>query len=282
MISSRMEAEARAVAKRDHASLGTVAISADDGTTLEGWQMKPEHENGNAALLLHGISDNRAAMLGSADFLIRNGYFVLLPDARAQGNSGGAIATYGIKESGDIHDWFQWIVRSQSPHCIYAIGESMGAAQLLESLDLEPGFCAVVAESPFANFREASFIRMGQELGVGEWAGRILLRPAVEIGLQYARWKYDVNLSEVQPDRAVARSRTPVLLIHGLLDHNLPSRNSEMILARSQGHNPNVVLWEPPDAGHCGASLAEPQEFERRILAWFADHGATTAWQARH
>lgn len=242
--------------------------------------MNPERENGDAVILLHGVSDNRAGMLGPADFLLRSGYFVLSPDSRAHGSSGGAIATYGIRESGDIREWFRWIVRTHSVRCIYAIGESMGASQLLESLDKEPGFCAVVAESPFANFREASFVRLGQELGIGEWAGRTLLRPAVEVGLLYARWKYDVDLSQDQPDRAAARSRVPVLLIHGMLDRNLPSRNSEMILALNHGRNPNLALWEPRDAGHCGAATAEPQQYERRILAWFANHGPTPALQA--
>lgn len=280
-VSPQMEAEARALADRDHATLETVAISADDGVTLRAWRMNPEHRNGNAVILFHGVSDNRAGMLGPADFLLRSGYFVLLPDARAHGSSGGPIATYGVTESGDIRDWFQWIVSAKAPRCVYAIGESMGAAQLLDSLNVEPGFCAVVAESPFANFREASFIRLGQQLGVGDWAGRTLLRPAVETALLYVRWRYHVDLSQDQPDRAVARSRVPVLLIHGMLDRNLPPRNSEMILARNHGRNPNVVLWEPRDADHCGAATAEPREYQRRVLEWFGNHGPTQALQAR-
>lgn len=280
VISSQMEAEARALAIRDHAILESVAISAEDGVALRAWRMSPQHGNGDAIILFHGVSDNRAGMLGPADFLLRSGYFVLLPDARAHGSSGGAIATYGVTESGDIRDWFQWVVRTRSPRCIYAIGESMGAAQLLDSLSVEPGFCAVVAESPFANFREASFIRLGQQLGVGDWAGRTLLRPSVETALLYVRWKYDVDLSQDQPDRAVGRSRVPVLLIHGMMDNNLPPRNSEMILARNHGRNPNVMLWEPRDADHCGAATAEPGEYQRRILNWFANHGPTQALQA--
>ena len=32
----------------------------------------------------------------------------------------------------------------------------MGGAELLRSLDAEGGFCAAIAESPFATFREAA------------------------------------------------------------------------------------------------------------------------------
>lgn len=280
-FSFQMEAVAQALAERDHSILKEVSVSGDDGALLKAWEIRPEPWNGDAVLLLHGQSDNRAGMLGPADLLLRHRFSVLLPDARAHGSSGGTIATYGIEESSDIRDWFRWIERTEAPHCVDALGDSMGAAQLLESLNREPGFCAVVAESPFANFREASFDRIGQQLGLGEWAGRILLRPAIETGLVYTRWKYGVDLSGDEPDRAVANSRVPVLLIHGLKDNNLPARHSEMILARNHGRNPNVSLWEPVLAGHCGAANAEPLEFEQRVIGWFEDHRLHPPPQAR-
>jgi len=278
-VSLRMEAVAHALAGRDDSVLKQISIVADDGIRLNGWQIQPERWNGDAVLLLHGQSDNRAGMLGPAELLLHHGYSVLLPDARAHGSNGGMIATYGIKESNDIRDWFGWIERAEAPRCVDALGDSMGAAQLLQSLTQESAFCAVVAESPFANFREAAFDRIGQQLGLGEWAGRILMRPAIEIGLVYARWKYGVDLSRDEPDRAVANSRVPVLLIHGLRDNNLPSRHSELILAMSRGRNPNVSLWEPVNAGHCGAADAEPQQYAQRVIGWFEEHSRLSSPQ---
>jgi pimeloyl-ACP methyl ester carboxylesterase len=146
----------------------------------------------------------------------------------------------------------------------------MGAAQLLQSLRTTPGFCAVVAESTFANFREASYDRLGEKLDAGAWAGRSVLLPAVEAGLLYARWKYGVDFEQASPERAVAASKVPVLLIHGKKDTNLPPRHSEEIQVLS----PAVVLWEPANAGHCGAAGVEPGEFERRVIGWFASHNA--------
>jgi uncharacterized protein len=265
-------AAAGAIAVEEKATLRDVTVAAADGVQLKAWQIAPSQWNGDAVLLLHGLSDNRAGMLGPAEMLLRQGYEVLLPDARAHGASSGAIATYGVIERNDIRDWFEWMQQNERPHCTDAVGDSMGAAELLESLSVEPGFCAVVAESPFANFREASYIRMGQQLGTGPWAGRTILRPAVEFGLLYSRWKYGVNFGRARPDEAVAGSRVPVLLIHGLQDTNLPPYNSEVILRSSEGRNPNVVLWEPPDAGHCGASNAEPAEYERKVMGWFESH----------
>ena len=272
LLGPKAEALAHAIASRNHAEFAEVSITADDGTTLRGWSIRPLHGNGDAVILLHGHTDNRAGMLGNADLLLRHGYSVLLADARAHGASDGDLATYGVKESGDVRRWFDWIKNSESPHCIDGLGESMGAAQLLQSLRTTPGFCAVVAESAFANFREASYDRLGEKLESGAWAGRTLLRPAVEAGLLYSRWKYGVDLERASPETAVAASSVPVLLIHGKKDTNLPPRNSEMILAYNGTHNPAVQLWEPAEARHCGAAGAEPAEFERRVISWFESH----------
>ena len=276
------EALAQAIAARKDAVLAEVSVTASDGTTLRGWSIRPTHGNGDAVILLHGVADNRMGMIGYADLLLRHGYAVLLPDARAHGESGGELATYGVKEAGDVRRWYDWVEQTEQPRCIDGLGNSMGAAQLLESLPAAPGFCAVVVESPFANFREASYDRLAERLGAGAWLGRTLLRPAVETGFLYARWKYGVDLEQASPENAVAASSVPVLLIHGLKDTNLPSRHSEMILARNSSRKPAVVLWEPAQAKHTGAVAAEPQEYERRLIGWFQSHDTVEVVSDRH
>jgi len=271
-LGERAVALAYAVAVGNHAKLAEVNITAEDGATLRAWSLQPLHANGDAVILLHGHTDNRAGMLGNADLLLRHGYAVLLPDARAHGTSGGDLATYGVKEAGDVRRWFDWLRKTESPRCIDGLGDSMGAGQLLRSLDEAPGFCAVVAESSFSSFREVSYDRLGEKLNSGTWLGRTLLRPAVEAGFVYARWKYGVDLEVASPEKAVAASPVPVLLIHGKKDTNIPPRHSERILAASLSRKPAVVLWEPAEAGHCGASGAEPEEYERRVVGWFESH----------
>ena len=147
----------------------------------------------------------------------------------------------------------------------------MGGAELLRSLDTERGFCAVIAESPFATFREAAYDRLGQQFGSGSRLGRTVLRPAWFAGVLYARARYGVDLEKDDPARAVAASTVPVMLIHGLADKNLPVRHSQMIKAAS----PRVALWEPEGADHCGASTAEPVEYETRVVEWFRNHDLT-------
>ena len=267
-----LSALARTIAVRHHAELADAQVNARDGVLLRGWFIRPAASNGNAVILLHGMGDNRTGMLGNAELLLDRGNAVLLPDARDHGTSGGELATYGVTEAGDVRRWFDWIEQTVKPRCIYGLGESMGAAQLLRSLHETRGFCAVVAESSFASFREAGYDRLGQRFNAGPWVGQTLMRPAIEGGLLYARWKYGIDFDRYSPEKAVAGSKVPVLLIHGLKDTNLPPRHSEIIQSRNPQRKPPVVLWEPAEAGHCGAASAEPAEFERRVVGWFESH----------
>ena len=144
----------------------------------------------------------------------------------------------------------------------------MGAAQLLQSLNGDPIFCAVAAESSFSDLREIGFDRVGQYFHTGDWLGRTLLRPIIEFAFLYARWKYGFDLNQVSPLVAVSKTKTPVLLIHGQIDSNIPLRHSRQIKDAA----PAVVLWEVPAADHCGAISVAPEEFQSRVLNWFASH----------
>ena len=123
-----------------HVELQDVTITAADGAALKGWFVHPRDYNGNAVILLHGITDNREGVAGYGHLLLQHGYAVLLPDARRHGESGGELATYGVKESDDVHRWATWIYEHDPPQCIYGFGESYGAALMLQSLVVENPF----------------------------------------------------------------------------------------------------------------------------------------------
>jgi uncharacterized protein len=248
-----------------NADLEDISITTPDNVTLRAWIIHPQTPNDDDVLLLHGLADNRIGMTGYAQLLLAHGFTVLLPDARAHGTSGGPLAAYGLLERNDIHQWIDFLEAQDHPHCIYALGESMGAAQLLQSLDTHPRLCAVAAESSFANFREIAYDRMGQPFHLGPWVGRTLLRPLVEVAFLRARLKYHLNMEEISPEDSAAATNIPVLLIHGQIDSNIPLRHSQQIHVRA----PATDLWEVPNADHCGAVSTSPEEFDHRLLAWF-------------
>jgi uncharacterized protein len=207
---------------------------------------------------------------GFGELFLEHGYSILLPDSRNHGESGGNIATYGVLEAADIAEWTRWL-KQRNSSCVYGFGESMGAALVLQSLREDAGFCAVIAESPFSDFRNAAYDRISDRSNVPRWLTQFSGALPVEIGMVYARLKYGVDLSKASPEDAIARSTTPVLLIHGFDDRNLLPANSVRIL---QARRANTSTWFVPKAAHCGAWATTGEEFNRKVVGYFAEHAA--------
>jgi len=255
--------------RRHQAALQEVSITASDSVVLKGWYIRPRHFNGDAVLLSHGITDNREGVAGYGKLFLEHGYAVLLPDSRAHGESGGEFATYGLKEADDLHRWVSWIYTHDSPRCVYGFGESYGAALILQSLAVEPRYCAVVVEDAFSTARAMSYERISGPLHVGDWFGKTLGRPIIMAANSYAQLRYGIDLLKPSPLAALTHSAVPVLLIHGTADQAISPRHSEILAHAAPDH---VQLWLVPHAWHTGAWSAAHDEFESRVLGWFSSH----------
>jgi dipeptidyl aminopeptidase/acylaminoacyl peptidase len=243
-----------------------VHIASSDGVVLCAWFLMPKARNGSSVVMLHGVGDTRKSGLPLARVFLEHGYSVLMPDSRGHGESGGNIVTYGLREVDDLRRWVDFLSATEHSTRIYGLGESLGAAVLLQALPIEHRFRAVVAECPYANFEDIARDRIAQRLPVPASVGRLVAWPAVSVGFRYARLKYDLDFSKVSPEDAVRHATTLIVLIHGLEDRDTSPAHSRAIAAR----NPRIVLWLVPRAWHTGAFGTAPREFTRRVLEWFS------------
>jgi pimeloyl-ACP methyl ester carboxylesterase len=272
-------------------------VKAPDGAMLHGWLVRPPNPNGNWVLLFHGVADNRMGVISQSEFLLRAGYSVVMMDARAHGASEGPIATYGWLERNDtksIIDSLLTQVRrrrtdlqmqpgyrppnslgdfpEQSPHPppsiphIFALGESMGAGIALQSAAADQRIEAVVAEAAFANLREASYDYAG--LRQSPLLGKTLFRPFSWMLIYRDKQLSGLPIDDVSPEKAVASRAFPVFLICDEKDEALPCRHTQRINAAAIGPK---QFWEVPGAFHTAAIGYQPAEFERRVLAFFAN-----------
>ena len=278
-------------------------MQAPDGAVLRGWKVRPKNPNGSWVLVFHGVADNRVGVVGQSEFLLRAGYSIVMMDARAHGASGGPIATYGWLERNDTRAIIDALLASESdnwqisvqfrpapgitppkrkppklpgialsarpPLHLLALGESMGAGIALQSAAADPRIEAVVAEAPFANLREASYDYAGLRKYPG--LGKTLFAPGTWTLLYRDEKLAGFPVAEVSPVKAVASRAFPVLLICDEKDDALPCRHAEMIYAAARGPK---QLWVVPRAFHTAAYGFAPEEFRRRVLSFFATHGA--------
>ncbi len=210
--------------------------------------------------------------------------FAVMMDARAHGASDGPIATYGWLERNDTRAIIDALISSELDPCftvrysalcrggrapshIFALGESMGAGIVLQSAAVDPRIEAVVAEASFANLREAAYDYAG--LRKYPWLGKTLFAPGTWTLLYRDEKLAGFAAAEVSPAKAVASRAFPVLLICDEKDVALPCRHSEMIYAAARGPK---QLWVVPRAFHTAAYGFAPEEFRRRVLAFFASN----------
>lgn len=241
-------------------------VRTSDGVVLRGWLGRSSPANGDWVLLFHGIADNRAGMLGYASFLLRNGYGVLLMDSRAQGESGGDLATFGWKERYDVRAILDALSVREHPRQIFLLGESMGASIALQAAAVDDRIDGVVAEDPFSNLREVSYDYAG--LHWSPWLGKTLFRPAVFFAIRAVEHEGDFRAEDVSPEEAVATRPFPILLICDAEDRTVPCRHARRILHAAVGPK---QLWVVAGAGHTGAYGADPDEFQRRVLEFFSE-----------
>jgi pimeloyl-ACP methyl ester carboxylesterase len=250
-------------------------VRASDSILLHGWKVRAAHPNGSWVLLFHGVADNRMGVLEQALILLRAGYGVTLMDARSHGESEGPVATYGWLERKDSRAIVDALVVSEHPLHIFAFGESMGAGIALQSAGFDPRIEAVVAESPFASLREASYDYAG--LQKYPWLGKSFFALGAWVMLARGQSLAGFPASEVSPERAVAARSFPVFLICDTQDNILPCRHIDRIYAAAIGPK---SLWIVPGAYHTAALGYQPAEFQRRVLQFYANPALTTPDQA--
>jgi dipeptidyl aminopeptidase/acylaminoacyl peptidase len=258
-------AQAEAFARLTGSTWSEAGISAADGTRLDGWLFTPREANRALVLLLHGVADTRLGMLAHARYLLGAGYTVLVADSRGQGSSGGELVSYGVLEAGDVHAWADWALRTQRVEGLYGLGESMGAAVLIQSLAVEPRFRAIVAECSFSDFEEIAYYRLQQVAPLP----RSTLWPVVHLGFAYTRLRYGLDLRRASPAQALRASHVPVLLIHGTSDSNIPLRHSEALARVNPGA---VTLWTVEGAEHVESLFRAPEIYPQKVTQWFQGH----------
>jgi len=257
--------EADAIARGSASTWEPASVTAADGVVLDGWLFTPREPNGSDVIVLHGVGDTRIGMAMHASYLLRAGFTVLMPDLRGHGSSGGSVISYGIRESGDVHAWADWFLQQRPIEHLYGLGQSMGAAILLESLPGEPRFRALVADCPFDSFEHVAYYRLDHESGLGHWASW----PVVQTGLLYTRLVYGLDLRQASPIAGMRSTSVPILLIHGTADDHIPPEES----GAPHALNPqSTTLWLVADAAHIASLSTSPQEYARRVVEWFRAH----------
>lgn len=251
-------------------SLGTgfedVGTVSDDGTRLTGHALACCPGSPRWLVFVHGYHDNWRAGLAYARRLAEAGFNLLLVELRAHGASGGDWVGCGWLDRRDLVAWARWVVgRAGEGASVVLMGISMGAASCLMATaeqDLPSQVRACVADSGYTDFwRTAENVVERGSFGTPPVPAHPLLDVARR-RLMRSPGGYDIKLA--RPVDALARSRVPVLLLHGESDRVVPPHMANELAAAGTGHE----LLTFPGAGHCCSVFADPGRYWDAVLGF--------------
>ncbi len=217
------------------------------------------------ALILHGYTGWKEEMYPFACWYQEEGYHVIVPDLRCQGESKGDFIGMGWTDHYDCALWIDYIL-SQDPDAeIILHGQSMGAATALMMTgeeDMPNCIAAVVADSAYTD----AYSMFGDKIKEWFYLPAFPLVDSARLAL-LARGGYD--LMDASAIDAVRQSSTPTLFIHGSADAMISVQMSKDLYAAASCPKELLII---DGAGHGQPQDKDPDAYYGTIHNFLAQY----------
>lgn len=188
----------------------TIERVSDDGFKLIAGEFIADSDSHKWVLLLHGYTGWKEEMYPFAAWYYKQGFNVLAPDLRCQGESEGDFIGMGFTDHFDCMMWVDYILSQDSEAEIVLHGQSMGAATaLIMSGDKLPdNVKMVVSDCAYTD----AYSMFSEKLK--EWFN-IPAFPVVDTARLLLKLRGGYDLKDASAIDAVRKSNIPTLFIHG-------------------------------------------------------------------
>ena len=213
-------------------------------------------------ILFHGYRSSANRDFSCAVKLYCNaGFNVLIADQRSHGKSEGRLITFGVKERYDVLSWVNYYMQNIDKNAEIVLGGmSMGATTVLlaSGLTLPPNVKGIIADCGFTSptaiikkvARQTFHINAGFFLPVMDIMCRITGR---------------FGIYGVSTEKALAKTKLPVLFIHGKSDNFVPCEMSRRGYKSAAGEK-EILLVDGADHGM--SYLIDTKTVEEHLLGF--------------
>ena len=235
-----------------------------DGLNLVATYIPNPHTMGRLAILAHGLGHSREQMIPYARIFMSLGYDVLLPDARAFGDSEGHTIGYGWLDRLDYERWVVTAINELGADLeIVLMGISMGAATVMATSGepLPNNVKAVIEDSGYADLYAEAKFRLTHKFHLPAY-------PIMPMANQIARNSAGYAFTDGHILKQVATSGLPILLIHGSRDQTVPVSNAHLLyeqLPQQKG------LYIDPEAEHVQAIRTHPDRYQAVVSEFLTE-----------
>ena len=239
-----------------------VRFHTADRVPLSGWFIDSPGARATVAIVHDGAgtrADETQGLLQLQHEYVRRGFHVLAFDLRGRGESPGGRDRLGGPELVDVIAAITYAARRAPELPVLLHGFGLGATLAVEAAAAAASpVAAVVADSPIASLREQR-----------RWQHHRVPGYLFALACLLARRVFSADIDALDPFAAVADAGdVPIYFVCGELDEQISPRQTLNIAAASLSARHEV--WVAPEAGHCGAYLAHPEEYLRNVGAFIA------------
>ena len=241
-----------------------VCFTTGDGIALKGWLVKPARVRTRSPgiIICHGVGANKSDFTELAAALSRRGFYALLFDFRAHGESGGSRSSLGYHEQKDVDAALRFLKekREIDPKRIGIYGFSLGGSTAILAAAKTGAFSAVVVDSAFSSLRDQARTAITGFYHLPSF-------PFLHLAVLGYELYFQTGIDTVSPVAAIADiSPVPVLIIAGEGDQLIPAENGRSLYAAARDPK---ELWIIPGADHGGTLAAGGAAYGKRVGEFF-------------
>lgn len=248
----------------ENAECQKISEETEDGYKLVAEEFFAKEDSHKWALVLHGYTGWKEEMYPFACWYYEEGYHVVVPDLRCQGESEGDFIGMGWSDHYDCNLWISYILSQDADARIIIHGQSMGAATALIMTgeeDISESIVAVISDCAYTD----AYSMFGEK--IKEWFS-LPAFPLVDSACIVLRMRGGYNLKNASAINAVRKSNTPTLFIHGDSDAMI---SVEMTKELYEAASCSKQLLIVEGAGHAQSQDKDPDTYYGTIKSFLED-----------
>ncbi|WP_099469622.1 alpha/beta hydrolase [Konateibacter massiliensis] len=217
-------------------------------------------DNPNWAIVVHGYSGENDGMYHFVRMFYEKGYQVLAPDLRGHGESEGDYIGMGWDDRLDMVSWINEIVKINPDAKIVLLGVSMGGATVMNTSgeDLPSNVRVIVEDCGFTSTGDIFTYQLKQLYGLPKF-------PVMAAANTVAKIRAGYDIFDSSAIGQVAKSKTPMLFIHGDKDTFVPYEMLDQVYEVATVEKEKLVI---EGAGHGEAEAVNPDLYWKTVWAF--------------
>ncbi|HEX2925990.1 MAG TPA: alpha/beta hydrolase [Ruminiclostridium sp.] len=238
-----------------------VSIVSYDGLKLNGYYLAAKFPSSKTVILAHGYSSKGLWMGPYAKMYYLQGYNVLMPDDRGQGNSEGSYIGFGWVDRRDYLKWIDYVIDKTGPDSqIVLHGVSMGGAAVLMTggESLPSNVKAIVSDCAYTSVKDELSYQLMRMYHLPSF-------PLIDATSLLTKLKAGYTFEEASALNQVRKSKTPTLFIHGGTDEFVPTG---MVKELYHACSSEKELYIVPGAGHGASFSTNPAGYINEVKAF--------------